>query len=62
MGEIYIEATCSECGTEFDESDDCKFCCVCNEEFCEECQPNHAIEHIFVNADVVIKPSEKKKK
>ena len=62
MGEVYIEATCSQCGTEFDEADDCKLCCVCDEEFCEDCQSIHAMEHIFEYGDVVMKPNEKKKK
>lgn len=57
--EIHIEATCFNCETEFDESDDCLVCSVCENEFCENCQEEHAVKHCFEDNDAVKRPDEK---
>ena len=51
MAEIEIECTCADCETDFDDSDDCLNCSVCEEDICENCQSDHAIKHCFENCD-----------
>ena len=61
MGEVNIECTCDECGTDFDEYSDCINCSVCEYSVCEDCQPEHAVKHCFENNDAMKRPEEKKK-
>lgn len=47
MGEVEIVTVCAKCETEFDDSDDTINCLFCGEDFCEDCQEEHAQEIIF---------------